>query len=78
MVGAPTFFTVETFSAGQGKVECFLIRPNGQKEPVSCQTWAGQSRGLGERVVLELEKLYAMGAALETPVVVKTEEQLFT
>ncbi|XP_043237014.1 filamin-A-like isoform X4 [Amphibalanus amphitrite] len=37
VVGAPTFFTVETFSAGQGKVECFLIRPNGQKEPIEAK-----------------------------------------
>ncbi|XP_037087159.1 filamin-A-like [Pollicipes pollicipes] len=37
VVGAPTFFTVETFSAGQGKVECQLVRPGGQPEPIDAQ-----------------------------------------
>lgn len=33
-VGAPTMFTVETFSAGKGKVEVFIENPKGQLEPV--------------------------------------------
>ncbi|XP_043196534.1 filamin-A-like isoform X2 [Amphibalanus amphitrite] len=33
-VGVPTTFTVETFAAGQGKVECDLIRPDGRIEPI--------------------------------------------
>lgn len=34
-VGAPTMFTVETFSAGKGNVEVFIENPKGQLEPVS-------------------------------------------
>ncbi|XP_043200381.1 filamin-A-like isoform X5 [Amphibalanus amphitrite] len=33
-VSVPTTFTVETFAAGQGKVECDLIRPDGRIEPI--------------------------------------------
>lgn len=34
VVGAPTHFTIETFSAGKGKVEAFLRTPDGQTETV--------------------------------------------
>lgn len=34
-VGAPTMFTIETFSAGKGNVEVFIENPKGQLEPVS-------------------------------------------
>lgn len=34
VVGAPTNFTIETFSAGQGKVEVFVTNPKGQLEKV--------------------------------------------
>nr|CAI5823933.1 unnamed protein product [Callosobruchus analis] len=33
-VGIPTSFTVETFAAGQGKVDVILVGPRGQREPV--------------------------------------------
>ncbi|GIY01877.1 filamin-A [Caerostris darwini] len=33
-VGAPTMFTVETFSAGKGKIEVFIENPKGKLEPV--------------------------------------------
>ncbi|CAG0907397.1 unnamed protein product, partial [Cyprideis torosa] len=32
--GAPANFTVETFSAGKGKVEVIVENPKGEKEPV--------------------------------------------
>lgn len=35
VVGAPAIFTVETFSAGKGKVDVTVENPNGQLEPVS-------------------------------------------
>lgn len=35
VVGAPTHFTIETFSAGKGKVEALLHKPDGQVENVS-------------------------------------------
>jgi filamin len=35
VVGAPANFTVETFSAGKGKIEVTVENPNGQLEPVS-------------------------------------------
>ena len=35
VVGAPANFTVETFSAGKGKVDVTVENPNGQPEPVS-------------------------------------------
>ncbi|XP_075219680.1 filamin A protein cher isoform X2 [Lycorma delicatula] len=34
VVGAPAMFTVETFSAGKGKVDVAVENPNGQLEPV--------------------------------------------
>lgn len=34
VVGAPAIFTVETFSAGKGKVDVTVENPNGQLEPV--------------------------------------------
>lgn len=34
-VGAPTMFTIETFSAGKGNVEVFIENPKGKLEPVS-------------------------------------------
>ena len=30
VVGAPTHFTIETFGAGKGKVESYLITPEGE------------------------------------------------
>ncbi|XP_035216492.1 filamin-A-like isoform X2 [Stegodyphus dumicola] len=33
-VGAPTMFTIETFSAGKGKVEVLIENPKGKLEPV--------------------------------------------
>jgi len=35
VVGAPANFTVETFSAGKGKIDVTVENPNGQQEPVS-------------------------------------------
>ncbi|XP_066996805.1 filamin-A isoform X2 [Anabrus simplex] len=35
VVGAPANFTVETFSAGKGKVDVEVLNPNGQPEPVT-------------------------------------------
>lgn len=35
VVGAPANFTVETFSAGKGKIDVTVENPNGQLEPVS-------------------------------------------
>ncbi|KAK4306993.1 hypothetical protein Pmani_021217 [Petrolisthes manimaculis] len=37
VVGAPTHFTIETFSAGKGKVEAFLRTPDGQTETLECK-----------------------------------------
>lgn len=37
VVGAPTHFTIETFSAGKGKVEAILQTPEGHVETVSIQ-----------------------------------------
>lgn len=37
VVGAPTNFTIETFSAGKGKVEAFLQTPDGHVETLECK-----------------------------------------
>ncbi|XP_069165536.1 LOW QUALITY PROTEIN: filamin-A [Procambarus clarkii] len=37
VVGAPTNFTIETFSAGKGKVEAFLQTPDGRVENLECK-----------------------------------------
>ncbi|XP_071544153.1 filamin-A isoform X12 [Panulirus ornatus] len=37
VVGAPTHFTIETFSAGKGKVEAFLQTPDGHVENLECK-----------------------------------------
>ncbi|XP_042868221.1 filamin-A-like isoform X2 [Penaeus japonicus] len=37
VVGAPTHFTIETFSAGKGKVEALLQKPDGQVENLECK-----------------------------------------
>lgn len=35
LVDAPTKFFVETFNAGNGKLDVIILNPKGQKEPVS-------------------------------------------
>lgn len=37
VVGAPTHFTIETFSAGKGRVEAYLQTPDGQMETIDCK-----------------------------------------
>ncbi|KAG7166764.1 Filamin-A-like 2, partial [Homarus americanus] len=37
VVGAPTNFTIETFSAGKGKVEAFLQTPDGVTKTLECK-----------------------------------------
>lgn len=37
VVGAPTHFTIETFSAGKGRVEAYLQTPDGQRETLDCK-----------------------------------------
>lgn len=37
VVGAPTHFTIETFSAGKGRVEAYLQTPDGQTETLDCK-----------------------------------------
>ncbi|XP_063851785.1 filamin-A-like isoform X6 [Scylla paramamosain] len=37
VVGAPTHFTIETFSAGKGRVEAYLQTPDGQTEALDCK-----------------------------------------
>ena len=49
MVGAPTHFTIETFSAGKGRVEAYLQTPDGQVETVSVLGGRGRWRNEGER-----------------------------
>lgn len=47
VVGAPTHFTIETFSAGKGKVEALLHKPDGQVENVSNCLGCGLCVGVG-------------------------------
>lgn len=48
VVGAPTHFTIETFSAGKGKVEALLHKPDGQVENVSnCHAYGLSLVGIG-------------------------------
>ncbi|KAF8782497.1 filamin-A-like isoform X2 [Argiope bruennichi] len=69
-VGAPTMFTVETFSAGKGNVEVFIENPKGKLEPVEIKFNDDRSKTYTVKYTAQMEgvhKVKVMFAGKEVP-----------
>ncbi|GFV00221.1 filamin-A [Trichonephila clavipes] len=69
-VGAPTMFTVETFSAGKGKVEVFIENPKGKLEPVEIKFNDDRSKTYTVKYTAQMEgahKVKVMFSGKEVP-----------